>query len=96
MDHPTLASPIFTFSTNNRAQIRSAFLAHLARFDRQFRDVSWQEAPAAFARACGDSDAEAEMTTRLFRAAMEDLLDAEEIHVEPLDGGSNRLVRAAV
>jgi hypothetical protein len=93
MNYESLASPAFTFSCSNRAQIRRAFLVHLARFERQFRDVSWETAPAAFARACGDSDAEAETTTRLFSAAMEELLDEGTIEVERLGDGSNRIVR---
>jgi hypothetical protein len=57
--------------------------------------VPWERAPAAFAAVCGDGDAEIEMTTSLFRSAMESLLDDGEIHVERLDGGGNRLVAAA-
>jgi hypothetical protein len=93
MDHPKLSSTVFSFHTSNRADVRRAFLAHLARFERQFRDVSWQEAPAAFARTDPD-DGTDETTTRLFQRAMEELLDSGEICVEPLAGG-NRLVRAA-
>ena len=94
MSDLSLSSDVFTFSTNDRAAVRRVFLAHLARFERQFRDVSWQDAPAAFARASGDSDAEAETTTTLFRGAMESLLDSGEIEVERLGDGSNRIVAA--
>lgn len=95
MSTPTLSSDCFTFATNNRADIRRAFCAHLQRFERQFRDVSWQEAPGAFARVSGESDSEAETTASLFRSAMEELLDSGELVVDRLPDGSNRLVRAA-
>ena len=88
----TLSSTEFDFSSTNPADVERAFLAHLERFEQQNRDVSWQEAPAAFAVA--SSDAGVETLTNLFRAAMEDLLDSAEIRVERLADGSNRLVRA--
>ena len=88
----TLASDCFTFSLSNPVDIERAFCGHLERFAQQNRDVSWQEAPAAFAVA--SSDAGVETLTSRFRAAMEDLLDAGEIRVERLADGSNRLVRA--
>jgi hypothetical protein len=94
MSTPTLASTVFTFSTSNRAAVRRAFLAHLERFAAQDRDVSWEAAPAAFARVYGESDAEAETTTSLFRAAMEELLDSGDIVVERFLDGKNRLVKA--
>jgi len=82
----------FTFSLSNPAAVEGAFLAHLARFEAQDRDISWQDAPAAFAFA--SSDAGIETLTNLFRAAMEDLFDSGEVRVERLADGSNRLVRA--
>jgi len=91
MDHPKLSSTVFDFSCSNRADVKRAFLAHLQRFERQFRDVSWQEAPAAFSAVYADG--EDETTTTLFRAALEELLDSGEIQVERLDGGSNRIVK---
>jgi len=93
MNTLTLSSDAFSFSLSNPAAVEGAFLAHLARFEAQDRDVSWQDAPAAFAFA--SSDAGVETLTNLFRAAMEDLLDSGEIRVERLAGGGNRLVRAS-
>jgi len=92
MNTLTLASDDFTFSSNQPASIARAFLAHLARFEQQNRDVSWQDAPAAFAFASNDGGDE--VLTNLFRAAMEDLFDGAEIRVERLADGGNRLVRA--
>jgi hypothetical protein len=72
--------------------VRAAFLQHLQRFERQFRDVSWQEAPAAFSAVYPDGADET--TTRQFRIALEELLDDGVISVERLPDGSHRLVRA--
>ena len=80
------------FSSTNPASIERAFLAHLERFERQDRDVSWQDAPAVFAGVYADDDDE--LTTRYFRRAMEDLFDRDWLRVERLADGSNRLVRA--
>ena len=88
----TLSSDDFTFSLSNPAAVERAFLAHLERFAQQNRDISWQEAPAAFAVA--SSDAGVETLTSLFRAAMEDLFDRDYLRVERLADGGNRLVRA--
>jgi hypothetical protein len=93
MDRPKLTSPAFHFFCSNRAEVQRAFLAHLARFSRQFRDVSWQDAPGAFSRVYGEGDAEADTLANLFRGAMEQLLDNGEICVERVDGG-NRLVKS--
>ena len=89
----TLSSDCFTFSSLDPASVERAFIAHLARFEQQNRDVSWQDAPAAFAAVYADDDDE--LTTRYFRRAMEDLFNSGEIRVERLADGGNRLVRAA-
>jgi hypothetical protein len=90
MTHLTLASSSFDFSSFDPASIERAFIAHLARFEQQDRNVSWQDAPATFSAVIGD-DGDKE-TIRQFRAALEDLLDSAAIRVERLADGSNRLV----
>jgi hypothetical protein len=84
----TLSNDCFDFSTLDPTSVELAFLAHLKRFESQNRDVSWEGAPAAFAGVCGEAD---ELTTNLFRVAMEDLFDAGAIRVERLPDRSNRL-----
>ena len=85
----TLAGNSFDYSTFDPASVERAFLAHVERFAAQSREVSWQDAPAVFCAVIGDDDAS---TIRLFREAMEDLLDSGAIRVEPLVDGGNRLV----
>ena len=90
MTDPTIASDI-SFSTNDRASIRAVFLAHLTRFVNQGRETAWRRAPWDFARVYGDNFEDTDTTMRLFRSAMEDLLDSGEIRVERLADGGNRL-----
>ena len=80
-----------TFTTNSAAGSRRAFLDHLHRFETQSRDVSWREAPEAFARTYGAGGDDT--TVNSFRSAMEELLDSGDIRVERLVDGGNRLVR---
>jgi hypothetical protein len=85
----TLASDSFDYSTFDPVSIERAFLAHIARFEAQNREIDWQTAPEVFAAVIGDDD---QGTVRVFRAAMEDLLDAGKIRVERLSDGGNRIV----
>src|SRR5580658_2271500 len=90
MHTTTLASASFSYSTCDPASIERAFLAHVARFAAQNREVDWQTAPEVFAAVIGDDDDKG--TIRQFRAALEDLLDSGAIRVERLADGGNRLV----
>ena len=89
MQTHSLSSNCFDFSTVDPNSVSRALLAHLRRFENQNRDVSWQDAPAAFAGVYADEDEES--TTMRFRGAMEALLDSGVIIVERLADGSNRL-----
>jgi hypothetical protein len=93
MSTHSLASNCFNFSTSDPSSVSRAFVAHIERFQRQNRDVSWQDAPFAFAGVYAEGNEES--TTNLFRRAMEDLLDAGAISVERLQDGSNRLRNGA-
>ena len=85
----------FEFSSSDPQSVCRAFVAHLQRFRRQERDVPWQDAPAVFATAAAPyGSREIKSAERLFKWALETLLDTGEIHVERLDGGGNRLVAA--
>jgi hypothetical protein len=88
MSPAKLSSNCFETSSLDPSSVSRAFLAHLRRFESQNRDISWQDAPSAFAGVYGEAD---EQTAISFRQAMEDLLDSGAVVVERLDGGSNRL-----
>jgi len=83
-----------TFTTNSRADSRRAFLEHLHRFERQGREVDWTNAPEVFASTYGDGGDDT--TVNSLRGAMEALFDRNEIKVERLADGGNRLVRVPV
>ena len=80
------------FSPSSRPDSRRAFTEHLARFERQGRDIDWQSAPEVFAGTYGKAD---KSTLHALRGAMESLFDKGELKVERQPNGSNKLVAVA-
>jgi len=81
----TLASDdSFKFDPPDSLAAERAFIAHLQRFIDQGRTTCWRSAPIDFGLAYGFNDKKEAMEfIRGLRCAMESLLDAEVIFVEP-------------
>jgi hypothetical protein len=84
MNDTPLASESFKFDPSDSLAAERAFIAHLQRFIDQGRTTCWRSAPIDFGLAYGFNDKKETMEfIRGLRRAMESLLDAEVIFVEP-------------